>query len=793
MSFKRIAAAAILALFPFAAHATVPPVPDTDRYASFALSSPTTVVGVPFAVYGDCTDIQVLYNGAALGYGSAWTCASASGVALNLQALPITDMQVTLLSPRSSGTLEIAGLWHPRNTSMSSAPGITRQEFNGTVNTLISSLREVKRFTVDFPETVGYILTSQGPGLPPVWGRAPTAGAVANFTGDTGSGGLNGLVPPPGAGQGAAGYLLSASGSWVSPTLGGSITNLSGSAQTTTATCTAGNATVTLALAKDFINGQGIALEHCGATFSGATPSAITVIPSAENAQHGPGGSTTYSYAVSCLDDNGGVGAYGFTTTTAGASTLGQVTQGAPGPGLVSYNHVSWTTACPAAAVWRNTASAGYHLVAVMTNGKFYDTGAPQIVVPWIPDTPPSSALNDRLVTTINSGAGTASLVLASAPGNSATGTYARHDDTTALMAYFNSATAPVIPAGTFNAESLALPSTVKSLTGAGAGATFIQGWSAASTSLYANGQPNGFRMANLSVKSISNGATAVTLSALSNCEVYGLALSGNTPLAMNSLSYCDIHDNHFATWYSFIINSSASIYSKIHSNNADIGLQPAFPSYGILDYNGYHDEIYSNHLLGGTFFGIGFAATSNSSAYDNVVLNSEREALHVSGSASSNIFRANHVNGGSSSIDFCVSLSDDTQPSVTQNSNVVSNNYLVNCGTSAIAVLQFGGTSPVLNGTIIIGNIIINSNMDGVASTPDIVLGGVAVTNTVVHSNTFQSGPSRVNYNVAEQNYYGVPSYTQVGSNFGALGGAGTASLSGTGSIKLISGGSGL
>jgi hypothetical protein len=176
MTIKRIAAAAILALFPFAAHATVPPVPDADRYASFTLSSPTTVVGVPFAVYGDCSDIQVLSNGVALALNSQWTCASASGVALNLQSLPITDMQVTLSPSLSSGTLEIIGAWHPRNTTIPTAPGITRQEYEQEVNTLTSSLREVKQFAPSFPETAGYVLTSAGPGIRPIWAPAsPTS------------------------------------------------------------------------------------------------------------------------------------------------------------------------------------------------------------------------------------------------------------------------------------------------------------------------------------------------------------------------------------------------------------------------------------------------------------------------------------------------------------------------------------------------------------------------------------------------------------------------------------------
>jgi hypothetical protein len=169
MTLKRIAAAAILALFPLAAHATVPPVPDADRYANFALSTPTTVVGVPFAIYGDCTDISVVYNGTPMVLGSEWTCASASGVAMGLQSLPITDVQVTLSPSLSTGSLEIIGSWHPRNLTIPTAPGITRNEYEQSVNTLTSSLREVRRYLPPPPTVSGYVWTSQGAGYPAAW------------------------------------------------------------------------------------------------------------------------------------------------------------------------------------------------------------------------------------------------------------------------------------------------------------------------------------------------------------------------------------------------------------------------------------------------------------------------------------------------------------------------------------------------------------------------------------------------------------------------------------------------
>ena len=150
----RLIFSAILISFSTLAKA-VPPVPDSDRYASFALSFSTTTINVPFNVYGDCTDVQVLYNGALLTLNSDYTCASASGVVISLQSLPITDMQITLTPPRSSGTIVVVGAWHPRNTTIPTAPGITRNEYEQSTNTIISGMRELNRAFIGSGASVG--------------------------------------------------------------------------------------------------------------------------------------------------------------------------------------------------------------------------------------------------------------------------------------------------------------------------------------------------------------------------------------------------------------------------------------------------------------------------------------------------------------------------------------------------------------------------------------------------------------------------------------------------------------
>jgi hypothetical protein len=89
-----------------------------------------------------------------------------------------------------------------------------------------------------------------------------------------------------------------------------------GSAQGTTATCTAGSYNVTLANAIDFRNGDGIHLYHCGSAVTLASPTApaATVV--------GTPGATTHAYQIAALTDNGGETAASpaMTITTANAS-----------------------------------------------------------------------------------------------------------------------------------------------------------------------------------------------------------------------------------------------------------------------------------------------------------------------------------------------------------------------------------------------------------------------------------------------------------------------------------------
>lgn len=245
--------------------------------------------------------------------------------------------------------------------------------------------------------------------------------------------------------------------------------NASGSNENTTANCVASSTTVALTAAEDFANGQGISLEHCGATFTGATPTGLTVVPNTGIVST-PTNTTTYSYRIACLDAAGGVGAaIAATTITNGDATLGRIVIA---DRYAAFNTVSWTTSCAGVALWKSISGGAFHLVGAFGGGAgstVDDAGLAQVTIPWIPDTPTTAPLNDRLLTSIVSGAGTVSIVTAVAPSASVTGALARHDDTAALVTYLASTPVAVIPAGTFNVEGVSPPSTSTSMVG-GAG-----------------------------------------------------------------------------------------------------------------------------------------------------------------------------------------------------------------------------------------------------------------------------------------------------------------------------------
>jgi hypothetical protein len=296
-----------------------------------------------------------------------------------------------------------------------------------------------------------------------------------------------------------------------------------------TVTCRSGSASVELADASGFQNGDGVVAYGCGATNAMPTPGAPTVKPSLLS---GPdtivdvvnapaGGSTTYTYKIVARDKNGGLTAAGTAGTTltgwslgtrqSGVTTLSRskntvtvntssangaavggivfitnstdatfsgffviasvvsateftYTQGmdtragastsATGGTVQGYNcnHLGWAAVSGA---WQyyiyGRIGGSLALIGATLPGitQFNDCGATMSAPPTLPDfvptTPPASAINDYLATTISSGAGTTTLTLATASSNSVRGKTIKFDDGPTLL----NAVAAVAASGT--------------------------------------------------------------------------------------------------------------------------------------------------------------------------------------------------------------------------------------------------------------------------------------------------------------------------------------------------------
>lgn len=206
----------------------------------------------------------------------------------------------------------------------------------------------------------------------------------------------------------------------------------SGSTESTTGTITANSSQLTLAAAKDFRIGQGIAIMHAGPLPSISSPASPTVTPK------GTTGSTAYTYYIAAVDDLGGVTA----ASSAGATSTGNASLDS-----TNYNALSWTAISNAFAyiIWgdsSNPATSQGFLAVVgttsyndegngnSTNGGNADVTAP----PWSPTMPPSSALGEYLLTTIKAISGTA-VTLTDATTSGVTDAWIGHDDTVAVNA----------------------------------------------------------------------------------------------------------------------------------------------------------------------------------------------------------------------------------------------------------------------------------------------------------------------------------------------------------------------
>jgi hypothetical protein len=154
-------------------------------------------------------------------------------------------------------------------------------------------------------------------------------------------------------------------------------------------------------------------------------------------------GSHTYSYEIAAVDANNSITAVGSPGSVTSANTVW--------PGFQVYNKVTvaQVTGATEYAVYRKIDAGSYACIGPasqpgQTTGSplvtYLDFGVTQTCPAGAPSTLPLSVVPGMLVSSIVSGGGTASLVLANAASQSASGQSVVHDDTAAINAAYAAA-----------------------------------------------------------------------------------------------------------------------------------------------------------------------------------------------------------------------------------------------------------------------------------------------------------------------------------------------------------------
>ena len=313
----------------------------------------------------------------------------------------------------------------------------------------------------------------------------------------------------------------------------------SGSVATTTGSISSGGSALTLASAQDFANGQAVRINGAGATFAVNPPTALTVAP------QGSAGATTYQYQVAALDCYGGVGA---------ALTAVSISNGNATLSTSNYNKVSWTAPVSGAgpcgyAVYGKTAGSMTLLSVVRGSITWNDYGFTTVPNPdWLPSAPQGAALNDWLLTTISSGGGTTSLVLAASATHTVSGATVSHDDTASIQAAIGALPARGgivgLSTGTYN-----ITSTINIGNGSGSTASTV----------------NGISLLGLASRGGANGisGTPSIYPVDIKCLWYGVCISVNGPINGWGFSNISIDLGSMASTNSF----GLAVYSASYGN----------------------------------------------------------------------------------------------------------------------------------------------------------------------------------------------------------------------------------
>lgn len=571
-----------------------------------------------------------------------------------------------------------------------------------------------------------------------------------------------------------------------------------GSKKETTCSVSSSSHEVVLFSAEDFVNGQVISIEHAGSPGLLTPPTSITVSASGLNRQ-GPTGSTVYSYKVSSVDEDGAVSSASEAVTIInGNDTLGKISPLIRG---LAFNVVRWDASINKAAVWRSKNGGTYQLIGVFGMGQsdsiangVMDAGLPEISIPWVPSQPPSSPLNKRLITKIINGGGTKNITINDIPSTSGTRLLIRHDDTIAITKAMSCSTHITIPPGDYNVTSIDVPSNILSIQGNGNNSNFI-GWGALEAVIACKNISNGVSISGINVSPTAwHNQIGVMLENCKKSLVDSCVLSGNCSVFLRNCESVKVTNNVIYNWIDCGIFDYKGRMNIINNNIIREGCE-AIPQNASAIQGCIVDtcEYKNNKSYGKHIYSIKIEHGNQNIISENSSYNSWAEAYHLTGSSSGNRIKGNTMFGGSLCMDYAISISNDDRDDAVMYGNQISNNYIYTCGTSAIAVCEFGGRNPNISYTVIDGNTVFGANSNNQPSTPEIYIEGQHVHNTYISNHKSFSRPN-VDYIVKEvSTNYGLPNNTQVGTLFGDNGTVGLVSLSGVGSSSLGGGSTGL
>lgn len=572
----------------------------------------------------------------------------------------------------------------------------------------------------------------------------------------------------------------------------------SGSEKSAIASVVSGSTAVSISESAGLLNGHNVSIEHAGANSSLTVPTGLTVSATGMNRQ-GPTGSTKYSYRVASVDESGAMSAASSPVSISnGNDTLGKLTPLIRG---LAFNKIDFVTDSPGAAVWRSRNDGPYVLIGIFGFGQadsiyngVLDAGLPQITIPWVPDVPNESPLAARLVTTVVSGGGTSELTLRDTPQVTGDSFVIRHDDTEALEKLFSISNTAILPPGKYQVGSINVPPNLLSLSGSGYSSEIV-GWGTLDPVINAVSMPVGFSVSNLRVDSKAwHNQIGIHVGSTDMARIHNCCSSGNLAIFTTNTSSATISNNIIEKWTDSAIFDHSGDRNLFENNYIKEG-SDAIPqnAAAIHGYKTRTSTFKGNTSLGSHIYSIKIEDGDQNNIENNYSYNSWAEAYHLSGSCSGNRIRNNTMFGGSLSMDYAISISNDDTDNAVMFGNEISGNYIYQCGTAAIAVAEFGGSNPNISYTVIKGNTVFGANQNNKPATPEIELIGSGVKNTYI-SDHHSFSHDNCDYTVKENDeIYGFPVGTQVGTIFGDGGYTSTVSLSGSGSSRLSGGSTGL